>query len=152
MKIQNKTLYNQHNFTNLICLYTNQYQLSRLTVNREKYSPYIQAILSSICDAYNLTEIKQVKEYIEKSKTKITEVFTIEIDGEYAFGYLKGENGVHRLVRISPFDSNAKRHTSFASVYVYPLVDDTIEIEVKSSEITDAVKKKMAESAAGHSQ
>jgi peptide chain release factor 2 len=46
------------------------------------------------------------------------------------FGYLKGENGVHRLVRISPFDSNAKRHTSFASVYVYPLVDDSIEIEI----------------------
>ncbi len=60
---------------------------------------------------------------------------TLEIDGEYAFGWLKGENGVHRLVRISPFDSNAKRHTSFASVYVYPLVDDTIEIEVNPSDI-----------------
>jgi peptide chain release factor 2 len=55
---------------------------------------------------------------------------TLEFEGEYAFGYLKGENGVHRLVRISPFDSNARRHTSFASVYVYPLIDDTIEIEV----------------------
>ncbi|MDA8596546.1 peptide chain release factor 2, partial [Flavobacteriaceae bacterium] len=61
---------------------------------------------------------------------------SIEIEGEYAFGYLKGENGVHRLVRISPFDSNAKRHTSFASVYVYPLVDDSIEIEIDPSEIT----------------
>lgn len=61
---------------------------------------------------------------------------TIEVDGEYAFGNLKGENGVHRLVRISPFDSNAKRHTSFVSVYVYPLVDDSIEIEVNSSDIT----------------
>ncbi|GGG43922.1 peptide chain release factor 2 [Croceivirga lutea] len=60
---------------------------------------------------------------------------TLEIEGDYAFGWLKGENGVHRLVRISPFDSNAKRHTSFASVYVYPLVDDSIEIEVNSSEI-----------------
>ncbi|MES2456521.1 MAG: peptide chain release factor 2 [Bacteroidota bacterium] len=60
---------------------------------------------------------------------------TIEISGEFAYGYLKGENGVHRLVRISPFDSNARRHTSFASVYVYPLVDDTIEIEVNPSEI-----------------
>lgn len=60
---------------------------------------------------------------------------TLEIDGEYAFGYLKGENGVHRLVRISPFDSNAKRHTSFASVYVYPLVDDSIEIEINSADI-----------------
>ena len=60
---------------------------------------------------------------------------TLEIDGDYAFGWLKGENGVHRLVRISPFDSNAKRHTSFASVYVYPLVDDSIEIEVNTSDI-----------------
>ena len=60
---------------------------------------------------------------------------TLEIEGEYAFGWLKGENGVHRLVRISPFDSNAKRHTSFASVYVYPLVDDTIEIEVNPADI-----------------
>lgn len=60
---------------------------------------------------------------------------TIEIEGEYAFGYLKGENGVHRLVRISPFDSNAKRHTSFASVYAYPLIDDSIEIEVNPADI-----------------
>jgi peptide chain release factor 2 len=60
---------------------------------------------------------------------------TLEIEGEYGFGYLKGENGVHRLVRISPFDSNAKRHTSFASVYVFPLVDDSIEIDVNLSEI-----------------
>ena len=61
---------------------------------------------------------------------------TLEIDGEYAFGYLKGENGVHRLVRISPFDSNAKRHTSFVSVYVYPLVDDTIEININPADIS----------------
>lgn len=60
---------------------------------------------------------------------------TLEIEGDYAFGWLKGENGVHRLVRISPFDSNAKRHTSFASVYVYPLVDDSIEIEVNPADI-----------------
>jgi peptide chain release factor 2 len=61
---------------------------------------------------------------------------TIEFEGEFAFGYLKGENGVHRLVRISPFDSNAKRHTSFVSVYVYPLVDDTIEININPADIT----------------
>ena len=61
---------------------------------------------------------------------------TLEIDGEYAFGYLKGENGVHRLVRISPFDSNAKRHTSFVSVYVYPLVDDSIEININPADIS----------------
>jgi peptide chain release factor 2 len=60
---------------------------------------------------------------------------TLEIEGEYAFGYLKGENGVHRLVRISPFDSNAKRHTSFVSVYVYPLVDDSIEIDINPADI-----------------
>ncbi|MFN0033193.1 MAG: peptide chain release factor 2 [Flavobacteriales bacterium] len=61
---------------------------------------------------------------------------TLEIDGEFAFGMLKGENGVHRLVRISPFDSNAKRHTSFVSVYVYPLVDDSIEIYINPADIS----------------
>jgi len=60
---------------------------------------------------------------------------TLEFEGDYAFGYLKGENGVHRLVRISPFDSNAKRHTSFASVYAYPLIDDSIEIDVNPGDI-----------------
>jgi peptide chain release factor 2 len=61
---------------------------------------------------------------------------TLEFEGEFSYGYLKGENGVHRLVRISPFDSNARRHTSFVSVYVYPLVDDTIEIEIPPSDYT----------------
>lgn len=60
---------------------------------------------------------------------------TLEISGAFAFGWLKGENGVHRLVRISPFDSNAKRHTSFASVYVYPLVDDSITIDINPADI-----------------
>lgn len=60
---------------------------------------------------------------------------TLELDGDYAFGWLKGENGVHRLVRISPFDSNAKRHTSFSSVYVYPVADDSIEIEINPADI-----------------
>ena len=73
-------------------------------------------------------------EYLDGDVTGIKTV-TIEINGDFAFGYLKGENGVHRLVRISPFDSNAKRHTSFVSVYVFPLVDDSIEIEVDPSEI-----------------
>lgn len=83
----------------------------------------------------------------EKNGYKVTEVnyqggdvagvktVTLQFSGDFAFGYLKGENGVHRLVRISPFDSNAKRHTSFVSVYVYPLVDDTIEIKVNASDI-----------------
>ncbi|CAM1365445.1 Peptide chain release factor 2 [Tenacibaculum litopenaei] len=60
---------------------------------------------------------------------------TLQFDGDYAFGWLKGENGVHRLVRISPFDSNAKRHTSFSSVYVYPVADDSIEIEINPADI-----------------
>lgn len=60
---------------------------------------------------------------------------TLEFQGDFAYGYLKSENGVHRLVRISPFDSNARRHTSFASVYAYPLVDDTIEIEINPADI-----------------
>jgi len=60
---------------------------------------------------------------------------SLEITGDFAYGYLKGENGVHRMVRISPFDSNQRRHTSFASVYVYPLVDDTIEIEIKPADV-----------------
>lgn len=60
---------------------------------------------------------------------------TLELQGDFAFGWLKGENGVHRLVRISPFDSNAKRHTSFASVYVYPLVDDSIEVNINPADI-----------------
>ncbi|WP_339916510.1 peptide chain release factor 2 [Yeosuana marina] len=85
--------------------------------------------------------------YAEKSGFKVKELnfqegdvagiktVTLEIEGDFAFGWLKGENGVHRLVRISPFDSNAKRHTSFASVYVYPLVDDSIEIEINPADI-----------------
>ncbi len=61
---------------------------------------------------------------------------SIEFEGEYAFGYLKGESGVHRLVRLSPFDANNKRHTSFASVYAYPVIDDNILIEINPSDIT----------------
>lgn len=60
---------------------------------------------------------------------------SIEIEGPFAYGYLKGESGVHRLVRISPFDSNKRRHTSFASVFVYPVVDDTIEVEVNQADL-----------------
>jgi len=78
-------------------------------------------------------KVKQL-DYHEGDVAGIKSV-TLEIEGEFAFGYLKGENGVHRLVRISPFDSNAKRHTSFVSVYVYPLVDDTIEIDINPADI-----------------
>ena len=85
--------------------------------------------------------------FSEKNKFKVSKLneqdgdsagiktVTLKIEGDFAFGWLKGENGVHRLVRISPFDSNAKRHTSFASVYVYPLVDESINIEINQSEI-----------------
>ncbi len=61
---------------------------------------------------------------------------SIEFDGEFAYGYLKGENGVHRLVRLSPFDSANKRHTSFASVYAYPIIDDNIEIDINPADIS----------------
>ena len=98
------------------------------------------------CDwAYMLMRMYMM--WAEKNGNKVTEqdyqegdvagikTVTLQIEGDFAYGYLKGENGVHRLVRVSPFDANAKRHTSFASVYVYPLVDDTIEIEVNPAEI-----------------
>jgi peptide chain release factor 2 len=81
-------------------------------------------------NGYKVTE----QDYQEGEVTGVKSV-TIQFAGEFSYGYLKGENGVHRLVRISPFDSNARRHTSFASVYVYPLVDDTIEIEIKDGDI-----------------
>jgi peptide chain release factor 2 len=80
---------------------------------------------------YNLKELNHQAGDVAGIKT-----VTIEIEGSYAFGWLKGENGVHRLVRISPFDSNAKRHTSFASVYVYPLVDESIEIEINPADFS----------------
>jgi peptide chain release factor 2 len=98
------------------------------------------------CDWANML-LRMYLMYAEKSGYKVRELnmqegdvagiktVTIEIEGDFAFGWLKGENGVHRLVRISPFDSNAKRHTSFASVYVYPLVDDTIEIDINPADI-----------------
>ncbi|MEC9209763.1 MAG: peptide chain release factor 2 [Bacteroidota bacterium] len=73
---------------------------------------------------------------LQKAEPVGIKSITLEFEGDFAFGHLKGENGVHRLVRISPFDSNAKRHTSFASVFVYPLADDSIKIIIDPSEIT----------------
>lgn len=90
---------------------------------------------------------RMYKMYGEKQGWKVTELdwtegdgagiktATFQFDGPFAYGFLKAESGVHRLVRISPFDSNARRHTSFASVYVYPLVDDSIEIDLKESDV-----------------
>jgi peptide chain release factor 2 len=60
---------------------------------------------------------------------------TVKIEGDFAYGYLKGESGVHRLVRISPFDANARRHTSFASVYVFPVIDDSIDVEIRPEDL-----------------
>lgn len=83
----------------------------------------------------------------EKNGYKVTEVdiqpgdgagiksATLQFEGDFAYGFLKAESGVHRLVRISPFDSNAKRHTSFASIFAYPVVDDSIDIEIKDADI-----------------
>ena len=91
--------------------------------------------------------LRMYRMYGDKQGWKVTELdyqegdgagiktATLEFDGPFAYGFLKAESGVHRLVRISPFDSNARRHTSFASVFVYPLIDDTIEIEVNPADI-----------------
>lgn len=91
--------------------------------------------------------MRMYSRYAEKNKLKVNLVdrldgdgagiksATLEISGEYAYGYLKAENGVHRLVRISPFDANKKRHTSFAAVFVSPIIDDNIEIEINPSDI-----------------
>lgn len=91
--------------------------------------------------------LRMYRMYGEKQGWKVSEIdvqegegagiksATLEFNGEFAYGLLKSESGVHRLVRISPFDANARRHTSFASVFVYPLVDDTIEIEVNPADI-----------------
>lgn len=85
--------------------------------------------------------------YAEKNKFKVAladrldgdgagiKSATLEIDGDYAYGYLKAENGVHRLVRISPFDANKKRHTSFAAVFVSPIIDDNIDIEINPADL-----------------
>lgn len=98
------------------------------------------------CDWASMLMRMYIK-YAEKQNFKVSEMertdgdvagiksITLEIDGEFAYGFLKAESGVHRLVRISPFDSNARRHTSFVSVFVYPIVDDTIEIEIKPADI-----------------
>ena len=91
--------------------------------------------------------LRMYRMYGEKQGWKVTEIdfqagdgagiksATLQFEGDFAYGFLKAESGVHRLVRISPFDSNARRHTSFASVYAYPLIDDTIEITVNPADL-----------------
>ncbi|WP_197705886.1 peptide chain release factor 2 [Filimonas lacunae] len=91
--------------------------------------------------------LRMYRMYGDKQGWKVTELdyqegdgagikaATLQFDGPFAYGFLKAESGVHRLVRISPFDSNARRHTSFASVFVYPLIDDSIEIEVNPADL-----------------
>jgi peptide chain release factor 2 len=97
--------------------------------------------------------LRMYRMYGEKQGWKVTEIdfqegdgagiktATLQFDGDFAYGFLKAESGVHRLVRISPFDSNARRHTSFASVFVYPLVDDTIDIQISPAEIEMATSR-----------
>jgi peptide chain release factor 2 len=82
----------------------------------------------------NNYKVKEL-DYLEGDVAGIKSV-TIEIEGDFAYGYLKGENGVHRLVRLSPYDANHKRHTSFASVYAYPVIDDDIVIDINPSDIS----------------
>jgi peptide chain release factor 2 len=74
--------------------------------------------------------------YYQPGDTAGLKSVSLEFDGEFAYGYLKSEIGVHRLVRISPFDSNARRHTSFASVFAYPLIDDSIHIDINLADVT----------------
>lgn len=81
-------------------------------------------------NGYKVTEVDRTDGDVAGIKSA-----TLEFEGDFAFGYLKSENGVHRLVRISPFDANKKRHTSFASVFAYPIVDDTIEIVIPDADI-----------------
>jgi peptide chain release factor 2 len=81
----------------------------------------------------NNFKVKEIS-YLAGEEAGVKSV-TLEFEGEFAYGYLKSENGVHRLVRISPFDSNARRHTSFASVFVSPAIDDSIEITINPAEI-----------------
>jgi peptide chain release factor 2 len=97
--------------------------------------------------------LRMYRMYGDKQGWKVTELdfqegdgagiktATLQFDGPFAYGFLKAESGVHRLVRISPFDSNARRHTSFASVFVYPLVDDTIDIQISPAEIEMATSR-----------
>jgi peptide chain release factor 2 len=99
----------------------------------QDWAEMLMRMYSRFAERHNY-QIKEI-DYLKGEEAGIKTV-TLEFDGEFAYGFLKGENGVHRLVRISPFDSNAKRHTSFASVFVSPLVDDTIEISVNPADIT----------------
>ena len=96
------------------------------------WAQMLMRMYSMYCEKNNFS-ISQLN--IQDGDSAGIKTVTLKIQGDFAFGWLKGENGVHRLVRISPFDSNAKRHTSFASVYVYPLIDDSISIEINPSDI-----------------
>ena len=110
-----------------------------LTINSGAGGTESQDWVQMLLRMYTMWSEKQafkIKEIdLQKGDVAGIKSVTIELEGDYAYGYLKGENGVHRLVRISPFDSSARRHTSFASVFVYPLVEDDILIEVNPSDI-----------------
>lgn len=122
-----------------------------LSAEEDKLSAVLQITAGAggteSCDWASIL-LRMYKMWAEKNNYKLTtldyqdgdvagiKTVTIEIEGDYAFGYLKGENGVHRLVRVSPFNAQGKRMTSFVSVYVYPLVDDTIDIVINPADIT----------------
>jgi peptide chain release factor 2 len=122
-----------------------------LSADEDKLSAVLQITAGAggteSCDWASIL-LRMYKMWAEKNNYKLTtldyqdgdvagiKTVTIEIEGDYAFGYLKGENGVHRLVRVSPFNAQGKRMTSFVSVYVYPLVDDTIDIVINPADIT----------------
>ncbi len=122
-----------------------------LSADEDKLSAVLQITAGAggteSCDWASIL-LRMYKMWADKNNYKLTtldyqdgdvagiKTVTIEIEGDYAFGYLKGENGVHRLVRVSPFNAQGKRMTSFVSVYVYPLVDDTIDIVINPADIT----------------
>jgi peptide chain release factor 2 len=134
---------------NISAVYARLNSLELLSEETDVLSAYITihsgAGGTEACDWTSML-YRMYSRWIERKDFKITVMDTVEseggiksisfqVDGDYAYGYLKGEGGIHRLVRISPFDSNARRHTSFASVYVSPVIDDSIEVDIKPDDI-----------------
>ena len=134
---------------NISTLYARLNSLELLSEETDVLSAYVTihsgAGGTEACDWTSML-YRMYSRWIERKDFKITVMDTVEaeggiksisfqVDGDYAHGYLKGEGGIHRLVRISPFDSNARRHTSFASVYVSPVIDDSIEVDIKPDDI-----------------
>ncbi len=137
---------------NLVLKYVEELEFKKMLGKEEDRLPAIININSGAggTESQDWAEMlmRMYLRYGEKNnyKTKVLEMqegdgagiksASIEFEGDFAYGYLKGENGVHRLVRLSPFDSANKRHTSFASVYAYPIIDDNIEIDINPADIS----------------